>query len=63
MLMIQKTLYYNKSINKIYKTEKKNGINIAQKRVQKKNQKMDHMKIQKSQKNKKKSYKTLVNVK
>ena len=71
MSMIYKILYYNKLMLTISKKEKKNGINTAQKRIQKKNQKIVHTKKYmrnlkkdvKISKNKMKNYKILVQIK
>lgn len=62
MQMIQIIQHFNKWMIMIFKKVKKNGINTAQKRVQKKNQKMDHMKIQKNMKKMMKNYKILVKI-
>lgn len=57
MQMIQIIQHFNKWMIMIFKKVKKNGINTVQKRVQKKNQKMDHMRIQKNMKKEKNNYK------
>ena len=60
--MIQIIQHFNKWMIMIFKKVKKNGINTVQKRVQKKNQKMDHMKTQKNMKKMMKNYKILVKI-